>query len=90
MVKPAERRNSGSDENARLIETQEKYRFDPHKCLNQVRIQRSERTLKIGIDLSEIAYRESFPDQSHVTRMLESIKEVTPGAYRNFGYGFHR
>lgn len=56
----------------------------PHRYLNQIRVQRSEQMLREGVDLSEIAYRAGFSDQSHFTRTFKSIKGITPGAFRNF------
>ena len=61
----------------------------PHKYLNQIRIKRSEQMLRGGLDLSEVAYRTGFSDQSHFTRMFKSIRGISPGAFRNFIQDVH-
>ena len=61
----------------------------PKTYLNQVRTRRSEQMIRAGIDLSDIAYRSGFSDQSHFTRTFKSINGVTPGLYRNFVQDVH-
>ena len=62
----------------------------PHSYLNQIRTRRSEKMIRAGLELSEIAYCTGFSDQSHFTRMFKSINGVTPGLYRNFVQDVHR
>ena len=61
----------------------------PKTYLNQVRTRRSEQMIRAGMDLSDIAYRSGFSDQSHFTRTFKSINGVTPGLYRNFVQDVH-
>ncbi len=61
----------------------------PHSYLNQVRTRRSEKMIRAGLDLSDIAYCTGFSDQSHFTRTFKSINGVTPGIYRNFVQDVH-
>ena len=61
----------------------------PKTYLNQIRTRRSEQMIRAGLDLSDIAYRSGFSDQSHFTRTFKSINGVTPGLYRNFVQDVH-
>src|SRR5882757_5531323 len=53
----------------------------PHKYQTIVRINRARKLLNSGAAMSEVAYRASFCDQSHLNRCFKRALGVTPGAY---------
>jgi AraC-like DNA-binding protein len=53
----------------------------PHAYLETVRIRESQRLLKQGLSLIEVAYQTGFSSQSHFTTTFKRLIGVTPGHY---------
>lgn len=59
----------------------------PHAYLESVRIRQTQRLIKAGFTLAEVAVEVGFSSQSHMTRQFKKIIGVTPGQYaQNFRY----
>lgn len=53
----------------------------PHAYLENVRIKHTQRLLKTGMSLADVAATTGFSSQSHMTRQFKKIIGVTPGQY---------
>ena len=53
----------------------------PYAYLESVRIQHTQRLIKAGKPLAEVAAEVGFSSQSHMTRQFKKIIGVTPGQY---------
>jgi AraC-like DNA-binding protein len=59
----------------------------PYAYLESVRIRHTQRLIKMGMPLAEVAAEVGFSSQSHMTRQFKKIIGVTPGQYaQNFRY----
>lgn len=59
----------------------------PYVYLENVRIRHTQRLIKAGLTLAEVAAEVGFSSQSHMTRQFKKIIGVTPGQYaQNFRY----
>jgi AraC-like DNA-binding protein len=57
----------------------------PYAYLESVRIRQTQRLIKAGFTLAEVAVEAGFSSQSHMTRQFKKIIGVTPGQYaQNF------
>lgn len=54
----------------------------PHSYQLNVRINQARRWLQSGHEITDIAYRLGFADQSHFQRVFKAYTGVTPGCYR--------
>ena len=62
----------------------------PYKYLEQVRIQRARRLIRLGFSLTHVVHATGFSDQSHLTRYFKRIVGVTPGIYARAGCDLQR
>jgi AraC-like DNA-binding protein len=53
----------------------------PYAYLESVRIRHTQRLIKAGTTLAEVAAEVGFSSQSHMTRQFKKIIGVTPGQY---------
>jgi AraC-like DNA-binding protein len=53
----------------------------PYAYLESVRIRFTQRLIKAGLPLAEVAAEAGFSNQSHMTRQFKKIIGVTPGQY---------
>jgi AraC-like DNA-binding protein len=53
----------------------------PYAYLENVRIRHTQRLIKAGVSLAEVAAEAGFSSQSHMTRQFKKIIGVTPGQY---------
>jgi AraC-like DNA-binding protein len=53
----------------------------PYAYLESVRIRHTQRLIKVGMPLAEVAAEVGFSSQSHMTRQFKKIIGVTPGQY---------
>jgi AraC-like DNA-binding protein len=53
----------------------------PYAYLESVRIRQTQRLIKAGLPLAEVAAEVGFSSQSHMTRQFKKIIGVTPGQY---------
>jgi len=53
----------------------------PYAYLESVRIRHTQRLIKAGKPLAEVAAEVGFSSQSHMTRQFKNIIGVTPGQY---------
>jgi AraC-like DNA-binding protein len=53
----------------------------PYAYLESVRIRHTQRLIKAGLPLAEVAAQAGFSSQSHMTRQFKKIIGVTPGQY---------
>ena len=53
----------------------------PYAYLESVRIRHTQRLIKAGLSLAEVAAEVGFSSQSHMTRQFKKIIGVTPGQY---------
>jgi AraC-like DNA-binding protein len=53
----------------------------PYAYLESVRIRHTQRLIKAGLPLAEVAAEVGFSSQSHMTRQFKKIIGVTPGQY---------
>jgi len=53
----------------------------PYAYLESVRIRHTQRLIKEGMPLAEVAAEAGFSSQSHMTRQFKKIIGVTPGQY---------
>lgn len=56
----------------------------PYAYLESVRIRHTQRLIKAGLPLSEVAAEVGFSSQSHMTRLFKRIIGVTPGQYAHY------
>jgi len=56
----------------------------PYTYLETVRIRNTQRLLKVGKPLAEVAAEVGFSSQSHMTRQFKKIIGVTPGQYAQY------
>ena len=56
----------------------------PYAYLESVRIRHTQRLIKAGIPLADVAAAVGFSSQSHMTRQFKQIIGVTPGQYAQF------
>jgi AraC-like DNA-binding protein len=61
---------------------QQELGLSPHAYQIQARIRASNRMLRQGAALADIAGATGFADQAHLTRVFKTIMGVTPGQYR--------
>jgi AraC-like DNA-binding protein len=59
----------------------------PYAYLESVRIRHTQRLIKAGKPLAEVAAEVGFSSQSHMTRQFKKIIGVTPGQYAQHGRG---
>ncbi|RBA39309.1 MULTISPECIES: AraC family transcriptional regulator [Acinetobacter] len=55
--------------------------LSPHAWLIQARLQKSQKLLRQGLNLSEISQQCGFSDQSHFSRHFRQTFRITPGGY---------
>jgi AraC-like DNA-binding protein len=53
----------------------------PYEYLESVRIRHTQRLIKTGASLADVAAEVGFSSQSHMTRQFKKIIGVTPGQY---------
>lgn len=53
----------------------------PYAYLESVRIRHTQRLIKSGLPLADVAAQVGFSSQSHMTRQFKKIIGVTPGQY---------
>ena len=55
--------------------------LSPHAWLIQARLQKSQKLLRQGLNLSEVSQQCGFSDQSHFSRHFRQTFGITPGGY---------
>jgi len=56
----------------------------PHAFQLQLRVDRAKTLLAGGVDITAVAQRTGFADQSHFTRILRRSVGVTPGRFPRY------
>jgi AraC-like DNA-binding protein len=57
----------------------------PHQYQKNARVLKARKLLASGTEISEVAYRAGFCDQSHLNRCFKTILGITPGKYVTSG-----